>query len=188
MEIIIRCTGTLKLCVGFLAQLDGFDPTTLDPLQRILLVTDGTLTDTLEAAFLEPIGLRKIALDIAPAQTLVDGLDIRIGEPLLDRKIVLYGETTGRPYVYADSFLALDRLPPRFRAELMSSDTPMGRLWSEYKMETWKELLHVARRPAADRAEHLQIADASECVVRRYRLISGGRPLMVIEEQFPVRY
>ena len=174
--------------MGFLAQLDGFDPTSLDPLQRILLVTDGTLTDTLEAAFLEPIGLRKIALDIVAAAEARADLDVARGEPLLERTIVLYGETTGRPYVYAESLLALDRLPPRFRDELTSSDTPMGRLWSEYKMETWKELLHVTRHPAADRAAHLAMAADDECLVRRYRLISGGRPLMLIEEQFPVSY
>ena len=45
--------------MGFLAQFDGFDASSLDLLQRILLVTDGTLTDTLEAAFLGPIGLGK---------------------------------------------------------------------------------------------------------------------------------
>ena len=174
--------------MGFLAQLDGFDPSSLDPLHRILLVTDGTLTDTLEAAFLEPIGLRKLSADILPAREPVDGLDLATGERILDRKIILYGETSGRPYIYAESLLALDRLPPRFREELMHSDTPMGRLWSEYKMETWKELLHVARHPAADLDEHLQIAADTECLTRRYRLISGGRPLMVIQEQFPVSY
>jgi chorismate-pyruvate lyase len=171
--------------VGFLAQLDGFDPSSLDPLQRILLVTDGTLTDTLEAAFLEPVGLRKIAADILPAADPVPALALGAGEALLIRKIVLYGETTGRPYVYAESLLALDRMPPRFREELMHSDTPMGRLWSEYKMETWKELLHVARHPAQEIAPYLELAPSVECLMRRYRLISGGRPLMIIEEQFP---
>jgi chorismate-pyruvate lyase len=70
----------------------------------------------------------------------------------------------------------------------MQSDTPMGRLWSEYRMETWKELLYVARHPAADIAPHLQLTPGTELLARRYRLISAGRPLMVIEEQFPVSY
>src|SRR5581483_2223275 len=174
--------------MGFLAQLDGFDPGSLDPLQRILLVTDGTLTDTLEAAFWEPIGLRKIALQIVPARQPVEDLDLAPGELVLDRKIVLYGETTGKPYIYAESQLALGRLPPGFRDELMRSDTPMGRLWSEYRLETWKELLHVGRHAADQIAPHLHIRPETECLLRRYRLISGGRPLMVIQEQFPVSY
>jgi chorismate-pyruvate lyase len=174
--------------VGFLAQFDGFDPSSLDRLQRILLVTDGTLTDTLEAAFLEPIGLKKIGAITAPAREPVPALELAAGEPVLLRQIVLFGEITGRPYIYAESQLAIDRLPPRFRDELMHSETPMGRLWSEYKMETWKELLYVSRHPAAQLAGHLGIAAHDECLIRRYRLISGGRPLMVIEEQFPVTY
>jgi chorismate-pyruvate lyase len=174
--------------VGFLAQFDGFDASSLDLLQRILLVTDGTLTDALEAAFLEPIGLRKIALNILAAPAPVDELDLLAGAPLLERKILLYGETSGRPYVYAESLLALDRLPPRFREELMHSDTPMGRLWSEHKMETWKELLTVARHPMNKLAPYLGTTAGADCLVRRYRLISGGRPLMIIEEHFPAKY
>jgi chorismate-pyruvate lyase len=64
----------------------------------------------------------------------------------------------------------------------------MGRLWSEYKMETWKELMFVSRHPAGDLGWRLHIGADAECLVRRYRLISGGRPLMVIQEQFPARY
>jgi len=173
--------------LGFLAQFDGFDASSLDLLQRILLVTDGTLTDTLEAAFLEPIGLRKIALNILSAPASVEDLDLPAGASLLHREIVLYGETSGRPYVYAESQLALDRLPPRFREELMHSDTPMGRLWSEHKLETWKELLSVARHPMKKLAAYLGRGAAIDCLVRRYRLISGGQPLMVIEENFPAR-
>jgi chorismate-pyruvate lyase len=174
--------------VGFLAQFDGFDASSLDLLQRILLVTDGTLTDTLEAAFREPIGLRKIALDILSAPAPLLDLDLPAGAPVLDRKILLYGETSGRSYVYAESLLALDRLPPNFRHELMHSDTPMGRLWSEHKMETWKELLVVGRHPVDKLAPYLTSAAGPDCLMRRYRLISGGRPLMSIEEHFPASY
>ena len=173
--------------MGFLAQFDGFDASSLDLLQRILIVTDGTLTDTLEAAFLEPIGLRKIELNILTAPEPVEELDLPAGAQLLQRKILLYGENTRRTYVYAESQLALDRLPPRFREELMHSDTPMGRLWSEHKMETWKELLTVARHPMEKLAPYLGTVSAY-CLMRRYRLISGGRPLMIIEEHFPARY
>jgi chorismate-pyruvate lyase len=174
--------------LGFLAQFDGFDASSLDLLQRILLVTDGTLTDTLEAAFLEPIGLRKIALDILTATARVDELEICPGQPLLQRKILLYGETSLRPYVYAESLLALDRLPAKFREELIHSDTPMGRLWSEHKMETWKELLTVGRYRTEKLAGYLGTEPGADCLMRRYRLISGGLPLMTIEEHFPAKY
>ena len=69
----------------------------------------------------------------------------------------------------------------------MLSDTPMGRLWSEHRLETWKELLTVARHPMHKLAPYLGSA-AADCLTRRYRLIAGGRPLMIIEEHFPAQY
>ena len=174
--------------MGFLAQFDGFDASSLDLLQRVLLSHRWDVDRHLEAAFLEPIGLRKISLEMLSAPAPVEDLDLPAGAPLLARKILHYGETSGRSYLYAESLLALDRLPPRFREELMQSDTPMGRLWSEHKMETWKELLVVCRHRMDELSPYLESDAGAECLMRRYRLISGGRPLMSIEEHFPARY
>jgi chorismate-pyruvate lyase len=173
--------------LAFLAQLGNFDAGSLDMLQRILLISDGTLTDTLEAAFLEPIALQKVALDIGPAPRPVVELDLAAGENVMERKIFLRGESSGRAYVYAESVLVLDRLPPRFREELVESDMPMGRLWSEHKLETWKELLDIGRHPMGPMAACFGV-QGTDCLVRRYRVISGGRPLMSIAEHFPATY
>jgi hypothetical protein len=75
--------------MAFLAQFGDFDASSLDLLQRVLLVSDGTLTDTLEAAFLEPISLRKIAIQVVPARRTLPELDVLAGEPLMERKILL---------------------------------------------------------------------------------------------------
>lgn len=157
-------------------------------LQRILLVSDGTLTDTLEAAMLEPILLSKVSINVAPAPAAVPSLELEPGSTIMDRKILLFGATTGRNYVYAESHLAVDRLPENFRRELMESDKPMGRLWSDYRLETWKELLFVAREPVARLAAYFPYATHDDLLSRHYRLISGGRPLMVINEYFPAAF
>jgi len=174
--------------VAFLQQLDGFDPSSLDLLQRILLISDGTLTDTLEAAFLEPIALRKIDLKVVASPAPVPDLALAAGEALMERKVVLQGETSGRNYVYAESLLALDRLPPRFQNDLVATDVPLGRLWAEYKLETWKELLAVWRRPIGVLAEFFPGNGQTDLLARRYRMISGGRPLMLITEHFPTAF
>ena len=174
--------------MAFLAQSRDFDARAYDMLQRVLLVCDGTLTDTLQAAFLEPIALRKLAIETTHAARAISELDVAAGAPLMERKILLCGETSGRVYVYAESLLVLDRLPARFREELVESGMPMGRLWSEHKLETWKELLSVGRHPMRELAVHFRAAPESECLVRRYRVISDGRPLMVITEHFPATY
>jgi chorismate-pyruvate lyase len=174
--------------VAFLAQFGDFNARSLDLLQRVLLVCDGTLTDTLEAAFLEPIGLRKIADLFEPALSPIPELDLTAGEPLMKRHILLYGEKSGRTYVYAESLLVFNRLPTGLQEQLVQSQLPMGRLWSEHRLETWKELLGVWRRPMGELASYFEASKAADCLVRRYRVISGGRPLIAIAEHFPVTY
>ena len=43
--------------IGLFASLGDFDVARLTPLQRILLITDGTLTEILEAYLLNPSSL-----------------------------------------------------------------------------------------------------------------------------------
>ncbi|MGH9719395.1 MAG: chorismate--pyruvate lyase family protein [Bryobacteraceae bacterium] len=174
--------------MAFLSQVNGVDPKSLGLLQRIFLVNDGTLTDTVEAAVLEPIRLTKLSGAISPAAAPAAALDLEAGETVMDRAILLSGETTGRNYVYAQSQLALDRLPAGFRRELLDSNKPMGRLWSEYRLETWKELLSVTRGPAPGLAAHFPGGEHEDMLRRQYRVVSGGRPLMIITEWFPARY
>ena len=54
-----------KSALGILENLAGVDAAKLSPLQRTLLITDGTLTEILEAHFLEPIELRKLSQQIS---------------------------------------------------------------------------------------------------------------------------
>jgi len=175
--------------VSFLLRLGGLDLQALPLLQRILLVSDGTLTDTIEAAFLEQIGVRKTAVDVSAVTSRIDALDLDVGHAAMRRSIVLFGKSTGRSYLYAESLIAVDRLPPRFREELLESDKPLGRLWVDHKLETYKELLVVTRRAVGDLARHFEAYKPNrEFLVRTYRVISGARPLMLITEYVPDSY
>ncbi len=164
---------------------DGFDVRSLPALQRVLLTSDGTLTDALEAAFLEPMTLLKIGTETSAAASGVPELDLAAGAPVMLRKILLRGGRTGATYLYAESRIVLDRLPPEFRERLTGSDVPLGRLWAEHRLETRKEILRVWRRPAAELSVHFGGAEQASLLVRSYRVFSGGRPIMLITEYFP---
>jgi len=170
--------------MSFLAGLGNLDWGAVDLLQRVLLVTDGTLTDILQVAFREPIGVRKLDPDITDIS--VDALELQPGETRMDRSVVLYGQKTGTNYVYADSTLVIDRLPKKLRDELLNSDKPIGRLWSQYKVETRKEMLHVSKCSPGRLLPHFKYMTENEQLFRRsYRLITSGRPVIIITEYFP---
>jgi chorismate-pyruvate lyase len=151
----------------------------------MFLVSDGTLTDLLEAAVREPIALKKLAVSVSVAKTSVEAINVVAGDRIMERKILLYGTTSVRNYIYAETLLAVDRLPQQFGNDLVALDAPLGRLWSEHRLETRKELLRVSRVAAGDLAQHFSVSSVSDLLIRKYRLISGGKPIMAITEYFP---
>jgi len=174
--------------IDVLTKLDGFDVSSLDPLQRVLLVTDGTLTEILEANFFERIRLVKISQEAISATGSYALLDPRPGEGLIERKILLQGEKSHRNYAYAESLIAVDRLSRSFRDELLNSTTPLGRLWLEHKLETFKELPELGWHRADHLCHYFECADSAPLLVRTYRVFSFTRPVMVITEYFPTSY
>lgn len=126
------------------------DISTLSLLHRILVTTDGTLTDMLAAAFLEPIQLVKLAVTIERSAERVRSLDVVAGSTVMHRRIVLRGERSHMNYVYAETQIAADRLAPGFRDDLLAGNTPLGQLWLKHRLETWKERPRVRRRSAGE--------------------------------------
>ena len=172
--------------IDLLEKLKDMGIGSLDPLQRILLIADGTLTEILEAAHLEPIQLVKIAQERVPATTAHAALVPTLHENMLTRKILLQGRQSGKPYVYAESVIAVERLSPAFQDELLNSDIPLGRLWLKHRLETFKELPVFSRQPADDLGTHFGPAAPASLLARNYRVFSGGKPVMLIGEYFPV--
>jgi chorismate-pyruvate lyase len=166
--------------------LDGIEWHTLDPLQRVLLVTDGTVTAILEAAFLEGIQVVKLTQEVVKATRSHALLQLSPEEAIVERRVLLRGVTTGRNYVYAESLIAVSRMGPAFCRLLFDSDTPLGQLWLDQKLETYKEIVEM-RCAAGDReAEYFE--RGSEILIRKYRVYSGGIPVMIIGEHFPRKF
>jgi chorismate-pyruvate lyase len=174
--------------IDILTKLNGFDVSSLEPLQRVLLVTDGTLTEILEANFFERIRLVKVSQRVISATASHALLAPKPGESLIERKILLQGEESHRNYAYAESLIAVDRLAPSFRDALLNSATPLGRLWLEHKLETFKELQEVRSQPADGFRQYFECTEAAPLLVRTYRVFSAAKPVIVITEYFPATY
>jgi chorismate-pyruvate lyase len=154
-------------------------------LQRILVTTDGTVTDVLAAAFLEPIELVKLSVTVAPCETAVETLDLRAGSMTMHRRIILRGARSGVKYAYAEVLIAADRLTPALRHDLLEGRTPLGQLWLSHRLETWKERPRVRRRQADGLADHLDVSPQAAVIERTYRTFTGGVPVFAVTEFFP---
>jgi chorismate-pyruvate lyase len=172
--------------LDILAKLGGPGANCLTQLQRILVITDGTLTEILEAAALERIRLVKISQETVSSTTFDLHFTPAPGEVFLERNILLQGSKSNKNYVYAKSVIAVNRLPRSFDDELVHSDTPLGQLWLEHRLETFKELLETRFERAGELSKHFHCDASSTLLARTYRVSSGAMPVMVISESFPV--
>lgn len=155
---------------------------------RILLTTDGTLTELLEVNFLEPIHLIKVSEVLSPAPEAIAVLDAPQGELIIDRKILLQGLRSGRNYVYAESIIVVGGLEAAMQHDLLVSKKPIGRLWLDYKMETFKEIVDIHRAPAGQLGTFFGIAPEEPILSRTYRVFSHRRPIILITEKFPEHF
>jgi chorismate-pyruvate lyase len=156
-------------------------------LQRVLLVTDGTVTAILEAAFLESIQVVKLTQEVVKATESHALLQSSPEEAIVERRVLLRGVLTGRNYVYAESLIAVNRMGPAFCRLLFDSDTPLGQLWLDQKLETYKEMVEMRGATGSPGAEYFDCS-GSEILIRKYRIYSGGIPVMVISEHFPRKF
>jgi len=165
-------------------RLHGLDAETLTPLQRILLVTDGTLTEILEAYLLEPIELVKLSERLLNGADMSAPLAMDATERVLERRINLRGVQSGTVYVHAESLILVDRLDPAFQTELFETNIPLGRLWRRHRLETFKEFVSAGYRPAGELGAQLACAEDVSVLGRVYDVFSGRRLVMRIAENF----
>jgi chorismate-pyruvate lyase len=164
------------------------DPSQLSTFQRIILTTDGTLTDILEAYLSEKIRLVKLSEQVFALPQECAPLVLAAGHDVIERKVALQGRISHQNWVYAESLLVPERLEQRFRDRLLVSQEPMGRLWLEHRLETFKEIVHMCREPAGNLARHFKIQPDDLLLSRTYLVFSNRQPVIMITEKFPEQF
>lgn len=155
---------------------------TLSVLQKVLLITDGTVTQLLEIYTGEKISVQKLE------HVLVAGapssLRVSATEPVLSRRILLRGAT--RPYMYAHSWLVPSRMPKGMQEAMLQTDTPIGQLWKAARLETYREIIDFRREQDSEVAALFGVDTA--LLARTYLISAGGTPMGLIAEKFPASY
>ena len=163
----------------------------LSRFQKILLITDGTVTKLLEHYLSEPIVVHKLNEEIQRnISTFPDYYHLSIHQPvdILQREICLQGKNTGENWTYAKSTIFIDHLSADFRQDLLESNQPIGKLWIKYRLETYKRILLIKKEKAGQLAPYFNIATDEQIISRTYSVYSNRKIIMIITEKFPCSF
>ena len=151
----------------------------LSPVQKALLVTDGTLTQLLEVFAGERIRVRKLDQRRAPGGPALLAVDA--SELVLCRRILLCGEH--RAYLHAESWLVPARTPVEMQDALQNTDKPIGQLWKAARLETFREIVDFQRE--VNPTVSGLLGSGARILTRRYLVHTGGSPMALVVERFP---
>ena len=164
------------------------DPSELSTFQRILLTTDGTVTEILEAYLFEHIYVVKLSEKLVATTQIISPLEVTTSTEVIERKILLQGKISRKNFIYAESIIVPERLEEKLKDGLLKSQIPMGRLWLENKLETFKEIVSSGKERAGELSDYFKIEREDRILFRTYRVFNNRQPIIMITEKFPESY
>ena len=180
--------GMLRIDLQASLRQTTLDPRQMSSFQRILLTTDGTVTEILEAHLWESIKLVKLYQETIQTDTAVPYLEIPVETTALIRKVLLRGKCSHKNYIYAESITLPERLDPKIKEGLLTTQKPIGRLMLEARTETFREILSCKMEDIGEIGEYYDLPADAKLISRTYRVFAGGQPIMLITEKFPESY
>lgn len=159
----------------------------LSPVQKILLGTDGSVTNLLEVITGSPVEIETVVQEVIQADSsIASELVIDEGDLVNHRVVKLKKSETSEPLIYAVSYTPLKRLEPSFREDLIRADIPIGIILKNHQIESRRDITSAEVR-AADRAmsRAFNIFPQELLLSRNYRIVRHGKPLISISETFP---
>jgi chorismate-pyruvate lyase len=159
---------------------------TLTPFQRALMVTDGTVTKFIEAYTLDPVEIIRLNQRLYPLEEDHPWLEASKGTEVMFREVMIRGIYSHTLYVHGVSYIVPERLQDDMRKRLEVQGEGIGRILNDAQMETRREVLWFGRERPADLPREISRMSDGEFVSRAYRIITDGKPIVMINERFPV--
>lgn len=184
-EELFRTRGHIEGGVVVSDTKESLDLASLPPILRVLLVTDGTVTKSLESYFWEPV---RVELEDQSVQSLshpVEDLDCEAEDALLVRRVRLVGKKSAVVFVHAESLIKLQKLPDPIRQDLLAGSIGIGELLRDLGLETYRELRRMGNVSSSNTTDAMQIRQNGPMVYRTYRIVLSGDPSILITEKFP---
>ncbi len=153
--------------------------------QKIIAVTNGSITQLLEIFSGQEIVVETLSQIIRQASPdEAKHLDVKAGESINDREVLIKGVRDSRVFSYARSIMPVELLPQGLSESLMSEDTPLGKLLIKYRIEGRRELRDV--KLVVDSGYEALFGFKDRFLVKRYVFISEGKIIMHISEVYPL--
>jgi chorismate-pyruvate lyase len=159
---------------------------TLSAFQRALMVTDGTVTKFIEAYMLDPVEIIRLGQQRYPLEEDHPWLQADKGADVMFREVMIRGIYSHTLYVYGVSYIIPERLPATIRDRLEVQGEGIGRILNDCEMETRREVLWFGRERLSRLPRELAAISDGEFISRTYRIITDGKPIVLITERFPV--
>ena len=159
----------------------------LSPVQKMLLGTDGSVTNLLEVITGSPVEIETIIQKVIPAdQSIASDLMVDVGDEVNHRVVKLKKTGTNEPLIYAISHTPLKRLEPGFKDDLTRADIPIGIIMKKHQIESRRDITGAEVRAADNEMSRIfNIFPREPLLSRNYRIVRHGQPLISITETFP---
>lgn len=157
----------------------------LSLFQKVLLTTDGTVTDLLKLYTGE-----KIKVKIINQEVMLSG-DSEVSlcspkTPILKRSVLLGSET--KNYVYAESIFIFEQFSQPIQNKLLETNEPIGLLWKEEKLENYREIISYKTESCESLLQYFSVQPQTPMLSRTYLIYHKRSILGVITEKFPVNF
>ncbi len=173
---------------------EAIDMEALPPFLRTLLVTDGTVTKSIEAFFWENVRVEKCVQEQCLLSADLPSINAKIGEPVLKRHVVLRGCSSNDIYAYATSYLLTDLLDEKIKQQLLEGKIGIGELLREIGLETYREIVDFGRElyqinQDENQPDKMDSQEPKfvEVIYRTYTININGKHAIQITERFPHR-
>ncbi|MFT2090336.1 chorismate--pyruvate lyase family protein [Paraglaciecola sp. 2405UD69-4] len=165
---------------------DAMDMEALPPFLRTLLVTDGTVTKSLEAFFWENIKVEKRWQEEVVLTTNLPFIQAKKEDLALKREVILRGISTNDIYAYATSYLRTELLDENIKTQMLEGKIGIGELLREIGLETYREIVDFGKEAFQAYNRLNGEPEYVETIYRTYIIHIGGKPAMQITERFPI--
>ncbi|MDP4181146.1 MAG: chorismate pyruvate-lyase family protein [Bacillota bacterium] len=155
----------------------------LSMFQKVLLITDGTVTDLIKLYSGENIKIKIINQELT--QSGEEEAFLCFNKTyVLKRKVLLCGEKTN--YVYAESIILMDNHSKSAQYKLLETNQPIGIIWKEEHVETYREIIDYKPESCGPLAEYFDVQPETQLISRTYLIYSNQNILGMVTEKFPI--